>query len=126
VAERLLLDSHVFLWWRADDSKLKRRIRAVITDAVDVYVSSASTWEIGLKVALGKLSIPEPVEDGVLDSGFLPLPITFEHTRAAGSLPPHHADPFDRMLIGQALVEGLTLVTHDSVFDAYAVPLLKA
>jgi len=126
VAERLLLDSHVFLWWRADDSRLKKRIRTAIADAVDVYVSAASTWELGRKVALGKLTIPEPAEDGVLDSGFLPLPITFEHTRAAVSLPPHHTDPFDRMLIGQALVEGLTIVTHDAAFHAYGAPVLKA
>lgn len=123
---RLLLDSHVFLWWRANDPRLTRDTVEAVLGASVVYVSAATAWELGLKVAIGKLTVPEPVEDGVKDSGFLELPISFRHTRAASALPMHHRDPFDRMLVAQALEEGLTLVTHDEALRAYGVPILPA
>jgi PIN domain nuclease of toxin-antitoxin system len=122
---RLLLDSQVFLWWRTADPRLTRPIVDAVLGATVVYVSAATAWELGLKVALGKLRIPEPIEDGVADSGFLELPVAFRHTKAAAALPPVHRDPFDRMLVAQAQQEGLTLVTHDEVLTAYGIALLR-
>ena len=121
VASRgLLLDTHVFLWWRMNDPGLSEPARTRITEAPVVFVSAASAWEASIKIALGKLTLPEPFEDGVTDSGFDELPIRFEHARIAGALPPHHADPFDRMLVAQAQVERLALVTHDQAMAPYA------
>jgi PIN domain nuclease of toxin-antitoxin system len=121
---RLLLDTHVFLWWIEDVPRLKRGIRASITGADAVFVSAASAWEIAIKQALGKLRIPPVIEEGIEQSGFSPLPIGFRHAAAVAELPLHHGDPFDRMLIAQARVEGATLVTHDRQFERYGVPVL--
>lgn len=87
---------------------------------------AASAWEISIKKALGKLAAPDDLEQQVLASGFLPLPIGIAHGLAAGQLARHHEDPFDRMLIAQAQAEGLTIVTRDRRFDAYGVALLSA
>jgi PIN domain nuclease of toxin-antitoxin system len=97
----------------------------VIAEAEEVYVSAATAWELGLKVSVGKLRLPESVEDGILAAGFAELPVHFRHTREAGSLPPHHHDPFDRMLVAQALCEGLTLMTHDEKITQYEVAVLR-
>lgn len=121
---KLLLDSHVFLWWQSADPRLSVALIEAIRAAPEVYVSAATAWEIGLKVTIGKLSIPEPVETGALASGFRELPVTFRHTRKAAELPMHHRDPFDRMLIAQALCEDFTLVTHDDAITRYDVPIL--
>jgi PIN domain nuclease of toxin-antitoxin system len=120
---RLLLDTHVFLWWRADDRRVHRPVREAIVAADMVFVSAASAWEAAIKVALGRLKIPDTIEAGVLASGFERLPITFAHADAAGRLPPHHTDRFDRMLIAQARLEGLTLVTHDRQFEPYGLQI---
>lgn len=122
---RLLLDSHVFVWWMAGDPRLSAALVRAIGEADEVYVSTATAWELALKVSLGKLRLPEPVEDGVVAAGFLELPVRFAHTRLAAGLPPHHSDPFDRMLIAQAVCEGLTLVTHDAKILAYDVAVLR-
>ena len=89
------------------------------------WSSAASIWEAAIKTALGKLETPEALGAVVLDEGFEPLPVTFDHAELAGTLPPHHRDPFDRMLIAQALVERLTLVTHDPAFEPYGIELLR-
>jgi PIN domain nuclease of toxin-antitoxin system len=123
-AVRLLLDTHVFLWWRADDRRLRATVRKAIAEAEIVFVSAASAWEAAIKVALGRLHIPDTLEAGVIDSGFEKLPINFSHAEAAARLPPHHLDPFDRMLIAQAGAEGLTLVTHDRRLHPYDVEIL--
>jgi PIN domain nuclease of toxin-antitoxin system len=120
---RLLLDTHAFLWWREDSPRVGKVARRAIGNAEEVHVSAASAWEASIKSALGKLRLPEPFEDGVHDSEFLPLAVSFAHAERAGSLPAHHRDPFDRMLIAQALVEGLTIVTHDRRFEPYGVPI---
>ena len=120
----LLLDTHVFLWWRTDDKRLKQAARKSIAEAPRVYVSAASAWEAAIKAALGRLTLPAPFHEGVSASGFDELPITIAHAEAAGALPPHHADPFDRMLIAQASLERLILVTHDPAFEPYDVKLL--
>jgi PIN domain nuclease of toxin-antitoxin system len=120
-----LLDTHVFLWWRADSRRLRAPARAAIAGADVVFVSAASAWEAAIKVALGRLEIPESIEAGVVDSGFERLAIGFAHAELAAALPPHHADPFDRMLVAQARIEGLTLVTGDRRLERYEVALLR-
>jgi len=124
VTARLLLDTHVFLWWRANDPSLKAAARTAIAEADAVFVSAATAWEAGIKAARGRLEIPDSVEAGVLDSGFERLPIRFAHAEAAAALPLHHADPFDRMLVAQAQVEALTFVTHDRRLATYEVAIL--
>jgi PIN domain nuclease of toxin-antitoxin system len=121
---RLLLDTHVFLWWVGDVPRLEPGIRASIAGADAVFVSAASAWEIAIKQGLGKLRIPAVIEEGIEQSGFSPLPIEFRHAAAVAELPLHHGDPFDRMLIAQTRVEGVTLVTHDRQFGRYGVPVL--
>jgi len=121
---RLLLDTHAFLWWQEDSGKLGADVRRAIARAETVWVSAASAWEVAIKVGLGKLKLPGAFADAVEQSQFTALPIGFEHAALVGRLPRLHGDPFDRMLIAQAIVEGATLVTHDEQFGAYAVPLL--
>jgi PIN domain nuclease of toxin-antitoxin system len=125
-ASRLLLDTHVFLWWRADSRSLGRAARQAIADAELVFVSAATAWEASIKVALGRLRVPESVEAGVVNSGFEKLPISFAHAEAAAALPPHHSDPFDRMLVAQARGENLVLMTHDRHLQPYDVQILWA
>jgi PIN domain nuclease of toxin-antitoxin system len=120
----LLLDSHVFLWWKLSDPRISGKVEDAIRKAPEVYVSVATAWELGLKVNLGKLRLAEPVEQGVVSAGFRELPVTFRHTSTAVSLPMHHRDPFDRMLIAQALCEKLMIVTHDTAITQYEVPVL--
>lgn len=121
---KLLLDTHAFLWWQEDSKKLGAQARRAIARADTVWVSAASAWEVAIKVGLGRLKLPGPLLEAVEQSQFTALPIGFEHAALVGRLPRHHGDPFDRMLIAQAIVEGATLVTHDAQFEAYAVPLL--
>jgi PIN domain nuclease of toxin-antitoxin system len=121
---RLLLDTHVFLWWREASDRLGREVQQAVSEAEVVFLSAASAWEIAIKVGLGKLSIPGPLDAAVEASRFDQLPITFAHASAVTGLAPHHGDPFDRMLIAQALVEQLTIVTHDRRFGPYGVPII--
>ena len=121
---RLLLDTHVVLWWWQDSRRLGRAVRSAIAGAAVVYVSAASAWEVVIKMAIGRLQLADSFESHVDAAGFEALPITFAHAAEAGRLPPHHADPFDRMLVGQARVERLVLVTHDEQIKAYDVEML--
>ena len=125
-ASRFLLDTHIFLWWRGEPSRLAPRVQSQIATADIVFVSAASAWEAAIKVSLGRLELPDTIEAGVLASGFEKLLITFSHAEHAGALPPHHRDPFDRMLVAQAQAEGLTLVTHDRLMEPYDVEILWA
>ena len=119
---KLLLDTHVLLWWLADDPTLSPVHRSAIADPANVvYVSAASAWEISIKRALGKLVAPEDLTGALMESELEQLPITVAHAEAVGPLPMHHRDPFDRMLIAQAQVEGLAVVTGDPVFGRYDV-----
>ena len=120
---RFLLDTHVFLWWRENSARLGHARRA-IAEADAVFVSAASAWEASIKTALGRLRLPAHFAAGVEESHMLQLPITFQHADEAGSLPAHHADPFDRMLVAQARCEGLTLVTHDRQLEPYDASFL--
>lgn len=121
---RLLLDTHALLWWLADDGLTDQARDAVADQANLVMVSAVSAWEISIKKALGKLTAPDDLEQQIDEGGFAPLPITIRHGIAAGELPRHHDDPFDRMLIAQAVAEGLTVLTHDKHFADYDVAIL--
>jgi PIN domain nuclease of toxin-antitoxin system len=123
---RLLLDSHVFLWWLAEDPKLSSGARKAMADPSSViHVSAATVWELSIKAALGKLDLDgaDLVEE-IEENDFVELAMTARHALAAATLPRHHDDPFDRMLIAQAQVEGLTVVTRDPAFRAYGVGIL--
>ena len=123
----LLLDTHVLLWWLDDPKQLSTRARAVIQDGRNpVYISAAVVWEIVIKKALGKIDAPDALEEVLGANRFLPLPITIPHTVALQSLPHHHRDPFDRILIAQALQEGFCLVTRDQDIGKYPVPQIRA
>ncbi|MDR0342822.1 MAG: type II toxin-antitoxin system VapC family toxin [Nocardiopsaceae bacterium] len=123
---RLLLDTQALLWWLADEDLAQSAREAIADPANEVMVSAASAWEISVKKSLGKLVAPADLEDQVQASGFAPLPITLAHGLAAGQLPRHHQDPFDRMLIAQAIGDGMTVVTRDKRFDSYRVATLAA
>jgi PIN domain nuclease of toxin-antitoxin system len=120
---RLLLDTHVLLWWLADDRKLAKPAREIIANPNnEVHVSSASVWEVAIKAALGRLEIElDDLEDAIVQNGFRQLPIGFRHALTAGQLPSVHRDPFDRMLVAQASVEELRVVSHDRVFERYGL-----
>ena len=120
---RLLLDTHVLLWWLAGDRQLPKDVRDRIDTELEVLVSPASIWEVEIKRGLGKLEAPDLV-DAIEDSGFDELPIRYAHAVTAGRLPPVHRDPFDRMLVAQATVEQLTLVSRDAEIQRYDVALL--
>jgi PIN domain nuclease of toxin-antitoxin system len=121
----LLLDTHVLLWWLADDAGLDHKARSAIGDSSNIiHGSAASAWEISIKKALGKLDAPDDLHAALIASHFQPLPISILHATSAGQLPRHHDDRFDRMLIEQAQAEQLTLVTHDTMFRSYGVPIV--
>jgi PIN domain nuclease of toxin-antitoxin system len=118
---RVLLDTHIYLWWLNDSPQLSQAARTIIREAETVYISSASLWEAVIKIGLGKLEAdPAELAAGIRESGFESLPITAEHTLALPGLANHHKDPFDRMLIAQAISEPLHLVTIDGVMSAYS------
>jgi len=123
---RLLLDTHAFLWWLNDDPKLHDAAReAISAPRTTVWISAATIWEISIKRAIGKLLIDRgDLVEEISANEFIELPISARHALVAGGLPKHHKDPFDRMLIAQAQVEALTLVTGDSAFGAYGVQTL--
>jgi PIN domain nuclease of toxin-antitoxin system len=122
----LLLDTHALLWWLADDPTLSDAARTAIANEARIFVSAATVWEIAIKQNAGRLDAPSDLEEEVERNGFEPLPITLTHAYAAGFLPKHHEDPFDRMLIAQAAIEGLKLVTRDRRFTRYGVATLPA
>ena len=123
--KRLLLDTHALLWWLQGDERLGSMMVDQVADPNNqVFVSAASTWEISIKRALGKLTAPEDMSSVIEKNGFLELPITLFHGDQAGALPDIHKDPFDRMLIAQAQAEGLVLVTHDLTIKKYGIRTL--
>ena len=116
---RVLIDTHLLLWALADPARLPAAARRLI-DRADVYVSAASIWEISIKAALGKLSAdPGEVAANLEPAGFVPLPVTVEHAARVARLPPVHRDPFDRLLVAQALTEPMRLLTTDVVLAGY-------
>ncbi|MDI1365383.1 MAG: type II toxin-antitoxin system VapC family toxin [bacterium] len=126
---KLLLDTHALLWWGEDNERLSLgAARAIDSGDHEVFVSAVSAMEIAMKFRLGKLPSAQPLalafEAETEAMGFLPLPITLTHARVAGSLTITHKDPFDRMLIAQALVEGITLVSNEAIFDGAGISRL--
>ena len=122
---RVLLDTHIVLWWLADDPSLPAQASTVIADAeTEVVVSAATVWEIEIKRAAGRLEAPDDIVGALKANDFETLSITPAHAVAAGRLPAHHSDPFDRMLIAQAQIEDFTLVTVDGRLSDYDVELL--
>lgn len=123
----LLLDTHVLLWWLEDPKQLSRAARKAIEEGANpVYISAAVVWEIAIKKAIGKLDSPDNLEEIMEADGFLSLSITISHALAVQSLPNHHRDPFDRMIIAQALHEGFYLVSRDPEIAKYPVPQILA
>ena len=121
---RLLLDTHTLLWWLADDPRLHAEVRDHVAESEEVFVSTASAWEISLKKALGKLVAPDDLPAQLVRHQFTVLPIHLAHALRYGELPLLHRDPFDRMLVAQAQVEDLTIVTGDAAIAAYEVGVL--
>lgn len=125
----LLLDTHAFIWLAGDPTKLSASASAALQDTSNtLFFSVASIWEMQIKLQLGKLALPRPLPELVANqqqvNGLQLLPIEPTHIYALDTLPSHHKDPFDRLLVAQTSIEQLTLVTTDSVFKAYGVPLL--
>lgn len=124
---RLLLDTHALLWTLLERKRLSATATEAIEDgANDVFVSVVSVWEIEIKLAKGKLPIPGTLKEALSEQRFESLPVTLRHVLAVESLPRHHRDPFDRMLIAQAQLDGLTLVSSDSEIRHYPVAVLPA
>ena len=125
--KRLLIDTHVFIWWLTDDLALGPLTRNVISRGSNVvYVSAVTPWEISIKRSLGKLQFEADIDEAMERNHFFPLSITHAHAEQAGDLPRHHGDPFDRMLIAQSQMEGLILVSADALFSPYGIRLMNA
>lgn len=123
---RLLLDTHVFLWWVYDDPKLSQSARDLILDADNTkFVSAVSAWELSIKAGLGKIRLDQPISTFfttyTAENYFEVLPISLTHIYKTEHLPPHHKDPFDRLLIAQAKTERLQMISADTAFDAYDI-----
>jgi PIN domain nuclease of toxin-antitoxin system len=126
---KILLDTHVLLWWLTDDRRLRAKLRTPIASPRnDVLVSAATVWEIAIKIAIGKLTLVgvdvTRLDELIVGQGFRELPVTAAHAGAVATLPHHHTDPFDRLLIAQARAERATIASVDRAFAAYDVPLL--
>lgn len=122
-----VLDTHVLLWWLDDSPTLSVTARAEIADTDNLIILSAVViWEIRIKQALGKLEAPTDFYEVVKQQGFEIIPITADHAYAVGDLPMHHRDPFDRMLIAQAKLEGFAVITHDAAFKRYPITVMDA
>ena len=122
---RLLIDSHAFLWWGESSPALGHTARSAIADpANEVLISIAALWELIIKASSGKLTLPADIETMVASQGFSLLSVGFDHLRRFGTLPRLHRDPFDRMMIAQALTEGIPIATGDRVFAAYGVQIV--
>jgi PIN domain nuclease of toxin-antitoxin system len=124
---RLLLDTHVALWWLNDPARLRAAAVDEIEDqANEALLSAASVWEAGLKQAVGKLDPPDPLTDSARKRGLVELPVSWAHAQLASLLPRLHGDPFDRMLVAQAVSEDLVLVTRDPLVQRYDVATMPA
>lgn len=126
---KLLLDTHAFLWYALGDKQLSQKAKALIDDpANEKYVSPAVFWELAIKISVGKYRLRQPYEDFLNDNidgnGFIILPVHWRHTARLTNMPFHHRDPFDRLMIAQALVENIAVVGDDAIFDQYSVQRL--
>jgi PIN domain nuclease of toxin-antitoxin system len=128
---RLLLDTHVLIWWLGGDERLRRKTRNLLSSPDhELLWSAASTWELAIKIRLGRFRLEEPLQQFVLrvisSQGLTPLPVDHAHAARVADLPQHHRDPFDRLLVAQAMVEGVTLLTADPRLSAYDIEILAA
>ncbi len=122
---KLLLDTHAALWWLADDERLGQdATRYLNDDSNRVLLSAAVVWEVAIKRSLGKLQAPVDLASTLIAAGVQSLPITLDHAAAVAVLPWHHRDPFDRMLVAQAIAENATIVSRDARLQKYDVPLV--
>ena len=121
---KLLLDTHVILWWQRDDRRLGRQAREAIATADMVWVSAVSGWEVAIKAALGRLRVTERFDALIAADDFTELPLRLAHTALLEQLPPHHTDPFDRAIVAQALTERATIVSHDRALAPYGAPMI--
>ena len=122
---KLLLDTHVLIWWD-NGQRLSLAARKAIKEADEVFVSAASAWEVAIKTALGKIATSRSIAVATAESGFVELPVTFAHAEHLATLPGLHRDPFDRVLVAQAIVEGCALVTRDQSLHQYKVDIIEA
>ncbi len=128
---RILIDTNIFLWAAVVPKKLSRKILEVLSNPEsEIFLSAASSWEIAIKYGKGRLDLPEHpktfIEKGIAASGIIPLPIKFQDTLSVSDLPHYHKDPFDRLLITQANLNNMTLISGDKVFRKYDVELIEA
>lgn len=123
---RYLIDTHIALWWLDASPKLSDEVKELLRTEPEVYMSAVTSWEVALKHSLGKLPGVPGLPERVRDLQFRALPITVEHSIRIGQLPWHHRDPFDRMIVAQAQLEGLTVITRDAWVQKYDVPVLPA
>ncbi|MFY9938855.1 MAG: type II toxin-antitoxin system VapC family toxin [Silvibacterium sp.] len=121
---RYLLDTHILLWLNSELRRIPKAVIAALDEAEQVYYSASSAWELSIKQSLGKIRLAEPISGFARQSNFLELPVTARYAEAAANLPLHHRDPFDRMLVTQAMVEDLVLVTVDRRLSDYDVKIL--
>jgi PIN domain nuclease of toxin-antitoxin system len=122
---KLLLDTHAALWWLADDDRIGEEIIRHLTDDTNqVLISAVVVWEVAIKRSLGKLEAPEDLAPTLLSAGAQPLPVTLEHAAAVEQLPWHHRDPFDRLLVAQALTEDAAIVSRDEPLSEYGVAIV--
>ncbi len=125
--QRFLLDTHTLLWWLGDNPALNAKAKTAINNGQNkIYVSAATTWEASIKKSLGKLTAPDDLDSIIEAERFIKLPISLYHSQVAGQLPTIHRDPFDRMLVAQAQIEGLILVTGDLNIMKYRVRTMDA
>lgn len=124
VPSRLLLDSHILVWLINGEKGIGAGGLEMIHQASEVYVSAASVWELNIKTALGQMTLPEDFEDNITRTGFVELPIRFTHARAVRAIQMAHADPFDRLLVAQAKVEGLAFLTADKTLLRLELPFV--
>ena len=122
---KLLLDTHAALWWLADDPRIGDEVVRQLTDDTNqVLISAVVVWEVAIKRSLGKLDAPEGVAHTLLDAGAQPLPVTIDHAAAVERLPWHHRDPFDRLLVAQALTEDAAIVSRDNPLSQYGATVV--
>ena len=122
----LILDTHIILWWMDDNDLLSQKYRLAIENINNIcFVSAVSVWEISIKSAIGKLDIPDNYLDVLLNQNFKELPVSWQHACKVRHLPMHHEDPFDRLLIAQALIEDLTILSVDKIIPEYDVKILS-
>ena len=124
---KLLLDTHILLWWLDDHQKLGPSARGFIADRGNqVYFSAASVWEASIKQSKGLLRLSEDFDAKLTSEPFLPLAITHHHGRKGAGLPSIHKDPFDRLLVAQCILEGMTLITQDKILAGYGIPVIES